>query len=73
VSYYKNTYQHGGISLEEMIIPALVFKIVSSIKALFLVIKTLMLPNDQARMEFIYELEDIASVAEIVVAQNPKK
>ena len=21
VSYYKNTYQHGGISLEEMIIP----------------------------------------------------
>ena len=25
VSYYKNTYQHGGISLEEMIIPALVF------------------------------------------------
>jgi tRNA threonylcarbamoyladenosine biosynthesis protein TsaE len=23
-------------------------------------------------MEFIYELEDIASVAEIVVAQNPK-
>jgi tRNA threonylcarbamoyladenosine biosynthesis protein TsaE len=24
-------------------------------------------------MEFIYELEDIASVAEIVVAQNPKK
>jgi hypothetical protein len=35
VSYY-NTYQHGGISLEEMIIPALVFnQIVSSIKALF--------------------------------------
>jgi CheY-like chemotaxis protein len=25
VSYYKNTYQHGGISLEEMIIPCLVF------------------------------------------------
>ncbi len=24
VSYYKNTYQHGGISLEEMIIPFLV-------------------------------------------------
>ncbi len=24
VSYYKNTYQHGGISLEEMIIPCLV-------------------------------------------------
>ena len=21
VSYYKNTYQHGGISMEEMIIP----------------------------------------------------
>ena len=21
VSYYKNTFQHGGISLEEMIIP----------------------------------------------------
>ena len=21
VSYYKNTYQHGGVSLEEMIIP----------------------------------------------------
>ncbi len=26
VSYYKNTYQHGGISLEEMIIPLLVFE-----------------------------------------------
>jgi CheY-like chemotaxis protein len=25
VSYYRNTYQHGGISLEEMIIPLLVF------------------------------------------------
>ena len=25
VSYYKNSYQHGGISLEEMIIPLLVF------------------------------------------------
>lgn len=25
VSYYKNTYQHGGISLEEMIIPCLIF------------------------------------------------
>ena len=25
VSYYKNSYQHGGISLEEMIIPCLVF------------------------------------------------
>ena len=25
VSYYKNTYQHGGISLQEMIIPCLVF------------------------------------------------
>ncbi len=25
VSYYKNTYQHGGISLEEVIIPLLVF------------------------------------------------
>jgi histidinol phosphatase-like PHP family hydrolase len=24
VSYYKNTYQHGGISLEEMIIPFLI-------------------------------------------------
>ena len=26
VSYYKNTYQHGGISLEEMIIPFAVLK-----------------------------------------------
>jgi CheY-like chemotaxis protein len=25
VSYYKNTYQHGGISLEEMIVPLLIF------------------------------------------------
>jgi hypothetical protein len=24
-SYYKNTYQHGGISLEEMVIPILIF------------------------------------------------
>ena len=24
VNYYKNTYQHGGISLEEMIIPCIV-------------------------------------------------
>ena len=26
VSYYRNTYQHGGVSLEEMIIPFSVFK-----------------------------------------------
>ena len=26
VSYYRNTYQHGGISLEEMIIPFLVLE-----------------------------------------------
>lgn len=26
VKYYKNTYQHGGISLEEMIIPCAVFE-----------------------------------------------
>jgi CheY-like chemotaxis protein len=25
VSYFRNTYQHGGISLEEMIIPCLIF------------------------------------------------
>ncbi|MBJ6368661.1 T9SS response regulator signal transducer PorX [Snuella sedimenti] len=25
VSYYRNTYQHGGVSLEEMIIPIVVF------------------------------------------------
>ena len=26
VKYYKNTYQHGGISLEEMIIPCIVYE-----------------------------------------------
>ncbi len=26
VKYYKNTYQHGGISMEEMIIPCVVFQ-----------------------------------------------
>ena len=26
VSYYRNTYQHGGISLEEMVIPFLVLE-----------------------------------------------
>ncbi len=26
VNYYKNTYQHGGISLEEMVIPCAIFK-----------------------------------------------
>jgi len=25
-SYFKNTYQHGGISLEEMIVPFVVLK-----------------------------------------------
>ncbi|MBL4939805.1 MAG: two-component system response regulator, partial [Lutibacter sp.] len=25
VKYFKNTYQHGGISLEEMIIPCAIF------------------------------------------------
>jgi len=25
VNYYKNTYQHGGVSLEEMIIPFAVY------------------------------------------------
>jgi len=25
VKYYRNTYQHGGISLEEMIIPCAIF------------------------------------------------
>ena len=24
VSYYRNTYQHGGISLEEMIVPCII-------------------------------------------------
>ena len=26
VKYYKNTYQHGGISLEEMVIPCAIFE-----------------------------------------------
>ncbi len=26
VSYYKNSYQHGGISLEEMIIPCAIYE-----------------------------------------------
>ena len=26
VSYYRNTYQHGGVSLEEMIIPFVVLE-----------------------------------------------
>ena len=26
VSYYRNTYQHGGVSLEEMIIPFVVLR-----------------------------------------------
>ena len=26
VNFYKNTYQHGGISLEEMIIPVVTLK-----------------------------------------------
>ena len=25
VSYYRNTYQHGGVSLEEMVIPFAIF------------------------------------------------
>mgnify|MGYP003573514393 CR=1 FL=1 len=25
VKYYKNTYQHGGVSLEEMIIPCVTY------------------------------------------------
>ena len=25
VNYYRNTYQHGGVSLEEMIIPCAVY------------------------------------------------
>jgi hypothetical protein len=26
VNYYKNTFQHGGVSMEEMLIPFVVMK-----------------------------------------------